>query len=90
MSRWRPLPDTLEAPEQLLVAELRALKERTGLSLDGLARKTAYSKSAWHRYLNGEKMPPRGAAEALGRVAGADRAGQEHLLALHEAAYRAR
>ncbi|MFG2531038.1 helix-turn-helix domain-containing protein [Streptomyces sp. NPDC048516] len=70
-----------------MAKELRALKERTGLSLDGLARKTPYSKSAWHRYLNGEKLPPRSAVEAIGQVAGAD---QEQLLAVYDAAYRAR
>ncbi|MFD3416686.1 helix-turn-helix domain-containing protein [Streptomyces decoyicus] len=87
MSRWRPLPDTLDTEAQRLTEELRVLKERTGLSLDGLARKTPYSKSAWHRYLNGEKLPPRSAVEALGQVAGAD---QERLLAVYDAAYRAR
>ncbi|SED97984.1 Protein of unknown function [Streptomyces sp. 2224.1] len=87
MSRWRPLPDTLDADAHRLATQLRALKERTGLSLDGLARKTPYSKSAWHRYLNGEKLPPRSAVEALGQVAGAD---QEQLLAVYDAAYRAR
>ncbi|MFC9230105.1 helix-turn-helix domain-containing protein [Streptomyces decoyicus] len=87
MSRWRPLPDTLDTEAQRLTEELRVLKERTGLSLDGLARKTPYSKSAWHRYLNGEKLPPRSAVEALGQVAGAD---QERLLAGYDAAYRAR
>lgn len=87
MSRWRPLPDTLDTDAQRLAKELRVLKERTGLSLDGLARKTPYSKSAWHRYLNGEKLPPRSAVEALAQVAGADR---EQLLAVYDAAYRAR
>ncbi|WP_433855307.1 helix-turn-helix domain-containing protein [Streptomyces kronopolitis] len=87
VSRWRPLPDTLDTDAQLLAEELRALKEQTGLSLDGLSRKTPYSKSAWHRYLNGEKLPPRGAVVALGQVAGAD---QEPLLLLHDAAYHAR
>ncbi|MBL1094844.1 MULTISPECIES: helix-turn-helix domain-containing protein [Streptomyces] len=87
VSRWRPLPDTLDPAGQLLAQELRVLKERTGLSLDGLARKTPYSKSAWHRYLNGEKLPPRAAVEALGRVAGAD---QVRLLGRYEAAHRAR
>ncbi|MEW1748457.1 helix-turn-helix domain-containing protein [Streptomyces angustmyceticus] len=87
MSHWRPLPGTLDTHAQCLAEELRALKERTGLSLDGLARKTPYSKSAWHRYLNGEKLPPRSAVVALGQVAGAD---QERLLAVYEAAYRAR
>lgn len=87
VSRWRPLPDTLDPAGQLLAQELRVLKERTGLSLDGLARKTPYSKSAWHRYLNGEKLPPRAAVEALGRVAGAN---QLRLLGLYEDAHRAR
>ncbi|MFI0156128.1 helix-turn-helix domain-containing protein [Streptomyces lydicus] len=87
MSHWRPLPDTLDTDAQRLAEELRVLKEQTGLSLDGLARKTPYSRSAWHRYLNGEKLPPRSAVEALGQVAGAD---QERLLAVHDAAYRAR
>ncbi|ARH93869.1 helix-turn-helix domain-containing protein [Streptomyces sp. MOE7] len=87
MSHWRPLPDTLDTDAQRLAEELRVLKEQTGLSLDGLARKTPYSRSAWHRYLNGQKLPPRSAVEALGQVAGAD---QERLLAVHDAAYRAR
>ncbi|MGX1973052.1 helix-turn-helix domain-containing protein [Streptomyces kronopolitis] len=87
VSRWRPLPDTLDTDAQLLAEELRALKEQTGLSLDGLSRKTPYSKSAWHRYLNGEKLPPRGAVVALGQVAGVD---QGPLLLLHDAAFHAR
>ncbi|MFG2832480.1 helix-turn-helix domain-containing protein [Streptomyces sp. NPDC048434] len=87
VSHWRPLPDTLDSAAQRLAEELRVLKERTGLSLDGLARKTPYSKSAWHRYLNGEKLPPRSAVEALGHVAGAD---QERLLAVYDAAHLAR
>jgi hypothetical protein len=85
-ARWRPLPDSL-APETLLLVErLRALKQRTGLSLVGLATRTAYSKSAWHRYLNGVKFPPRTAVEALGRLAGTEMA---PLLTLWEEACRA-
>src|SRR5262245_16371447 len=63
-------------------AELRELKERTGLSLAALAARTPYSKSAWHRYLSGAKRPPRPAVEALARLAGADPAA---VLALCEA-----
>ncbi|MFI9645303.1 DUF2690 domain-containing protein [Streptomyces sp. NPDC052040] len=59
-------------PEQAFVAELRGLKERTALSLAALAARTPYSKSAWHRYLNGAQRPPRSAVEALARLAGAD------------------
>ncbi|MGW7549465.1 XRE family transcriptional regulator [Streptomyces sp. NPDC054770] len=63
-------------------ARLRELKERTGLSLAALAARTPYSKSAWHRYLSGDKRPPRPAVEALARLAGADPAA---VLALYEA-----
>ncbi|MET9291218.1 DUF2690 domain-containing protein [Streptomyces sp. NPDC003077] len=66
-----------------LSAGLRRLRQSTGLSLAALADKTVYSKSSWERYLNGKKLPPRGAVEALCRLAG------EHpgrLLALWELA----
>ncbi|MEU8791510.1 DUF2690 domain-containing protein [Streptomyces sp. NPDC048643] len=53
-----------------LAAELRALRERTGLSLSGLAAKTAYSRSSWERYLNGKALPPRQAVQELCRLAG--------------------
>ncbi|MFE4870399.1 helix-turn-helix domain-containing protein [Streptomyces sp. NPDC056682] len=53
-----------------LVAELQALRRRTGLSMAALAAKTAYSKSSWERYLNGRAKPPRAAVEALCRTAG--------------------
>ncbi|WP_328967484.1 helix-turn-helix domain-containing protein [Streptomyces sp. NBC_00239] len=72
MPRWRPLPDVLDDDTRLLVERLRTLKEQAGLSLVELAARTSYSKSAWHRYLNGDKFPPRQAVEALGRVAGAE------------------
>lgn len=84
-ARWQPLPDSLGPDALLLVKRLRGLKQQTGLSLAALARRTAHSKSAWHRYLNGVKLPPRTAVEALGRLAGADVA---PLLALWEDACR--
>ncbi|MFF5964597.1 helix-turn-helix domain-containing protein [Streptomyces collinus] len=83
MTRWRPLPDVLPREARHLVEQLRALKDRTGLSLAELARRTAYSKSSWQRYLSGAKQPPRGAVQALCRVAGAD---QARLLALWDLA----
>ncbi|MFI2185522.1 helix-turn-helix domain-containing protein [Streptomyces sioyaensis] len=52
-----------------LAAGLRELRGRTGLSLAGLAARTPYSKSSWERYLNGKKLPPRDAVEALCRLA---------------------
>ncbi|AYC37742.1 helix-turn-helix domain-containing protein [Streptomyces griseorubiginosus] len=83
MTRWRPLPDALPREARHLVEQLRQLKDRTDLSLAELARRTAYSKSSWQRYLSGAKQPPRGAVRALCRVAGAD---QARLLALWELA----
>lgn len=83
MTRWRPLPDSLPREARALVEQLRRLKDRTGLSLAELARRTAYSKSSWQRYLSGAKQPPRGAVQALCRVAGAD---QARLLALWDLA----
>ncbi|MDH6453767.1 MULTISPECIES: helix-turn-helix transcriptional regulator [unclassified Streptomyces] len=83
MTRWRPLPDSLPREARHLVEQLRHLKDRTELSLAELARRTAYSKSSWQRYLSGAKQPPRGAVQALCRVAGAD---QARLLALWDLA----
>ncbi|MGP8299602.1 helix-turn-helix domain-containing protein [Streptomyces inhibens] len=53
-----------------LAASMRELRGRTGLSLAALAARTPYSKSSWERYLNGKKLPPRDAVEALCRLAG--------------------
>ncbi|MFI0509967.1 helix-turn-helix domain-containing protein [Streptomyces sp. WSLK1-5] len=83
MTRWRPLPDSLPREARQLVEQLRQLKDRTDLSLAELARRTAYSKSSWQRYLSGAKQPPRGAVQALCKVAGAD---QARLLALWDLA----
>ncbi|MFI2431327.1 DUF2690 domain-containing protein [Streptomyces sp. NPDC018693] len=52
-----------------LVAALRELRARTGLSLAALAERTSYSKSSWERYLNGRSLPPRQAVQELCRVA---------------------
>ncbi|MEU6195049.1 helix-turn-helix transcriptional regulator [Streptomyces sp. NPDC047061] len=86
MTRWQPLPATLPREARHLVEQLRALKGRSGLSLAGLARRTAYSKSSWQRYLSGDRLPPRGAAQVLCRLAGGD---QARLLALLELAEQA-
>ncbi|MER5795442.1 helix-turn-helix transcriptional regulator [Streptomyces sp. NPDC001980] len=86
MTRWQPLPATLPREARHLVEQLRVLKGRTGLSLAGLARRTAYSKSSWQRYLSGDRLPPRAAAQVLCRLAGGD---QARLLALWELAEQA-
>ncbi|MGY5124754.1 helix-turn-helix domain-containing protein [Streptomyces nigrescens] len=61
------LRDAVESSR--LAAGLRELRTRTGLSLAALAARTSYSKSSWERYLNGKKLPPRDAVEALCRLA---------------------
>ncbi|MBC2874765.1 MULTISPECIES: helix-turn-helix domain-containing protein [Streptomyces] len=61
MNAGPPLP----AECARLAAALRELRERTGLSLAALGGRTAFSKSSWERYLNGKKLPPREAIEAL-------------------------
>ncbi len=86
MSRWKGLPASLDQRVRQLVVQLRRLKDHSGLSLASLAAKTAYSKSSWERYLNGKKLPPREAVEALARVCGTD---PTRLLALHEVAKEA-
>ncbi|WP_369252583.1 DUF2690 domain-containing protein [Streptomyces sp. R41] len=86
MVKRQPLPDSSHDAEQLLVERLRALKQRTGLSLAALATATPFSKSTWHRYLNGDQFPPRAAVEALGRLADSD---PGPLLSLWDGAARA-
>lgn len=58
-------PSSGAAEGERLAAELRVLRERTGLSLVALAERTPYSKSSWQRYLNGTQPLPRQAVEAL-------------------------
>lgn len=74
-------------PGGRLVAELRRLKDRSGLSLAALAAKTGYSRSSWERYLNGKQPVPRAAVEELARLCGAD---ETRLVVLHEVAVQAR
>ncbi|MFE2187429.1 peptidoglycan-binding protein [Streptomyces sp. NPDC059455] len=83
MSRWRPLPDSLDDRVRQLVVQLRRLKDRSGLGLSSLESKTGYSRSSWERYLNGKALPPRQAVEELARVGGVE---PTRLLVLHEVA----
>lgn len=69
---WQRLPEDLPPEVRHFVEQLRRLKDRTGLSLASLGARTAYSKSSWHRYLNGGQPPPRHAVIALCELAGED------------------
>ncbi|MCK7621737.1 XRE family transcriptional regulator [Streptomyces sp. RS10V-4] len=86
MTDWKPLPHTLDADVRNLIDQLRACKDRSGLSLASLAERTLHSKSSWERYLNGKAFPPQEAVTSLGRQVGADAA---RLAALWELADRA-
>jgi transcriptional regulator with XRE-family HTH domain len=64
-----------------LAAALRALKERSGLSYEALAKRSGISGSSLHRYCSGSKVPARFATvQTLAGVCGATR---EELAELH-------
>ncbi|MCI3276044.1 helix-turn-helix domain-containing protein [Streptomyces cylindrosporus] len=89
MGGWQPLPDDLPPEARNFVEQLRLLKDRTGLSLVALGARTAYSKSSWHRYLNGTQPPPRQAVAALCRIAGLDGTDTERFAVRWELAVQA-
>ncbi|POX54269.1 transcriptional regulator [Streptomyces sp. Ru71] len=89
MGGWRPLPDGLPPEVRNFVAQLRELKDATGLSLAALGARTAYSKSSWQRYLNAVQPPPRQAVTALCRVAGLSEQDAERVAVRHEVAVEA-
>ncbi|MET7985912.1 helix-turn-helix domain-containing protein [Streptomyces sp. NPDC005281] len=66
---------------EALAAELRRLKEKSGLSFGRLAGKTHYSRSSWERFLNGKQLPTAVALEEFAAVMEAD---AEFLLGLLE------
>ncbi|WP_210593761.1 XRE family transcriptional regulator [Streptomyces sp. GESEQ-35] len=76
----------MTAQHTRLVAVLRELRARTGLSLAALSERTAYSKSSWERYLNGKSLPPRQAVQELCRVANEPEGRALRALALWEIA----
>ncbi|RSS69860.1 helix-turn-helix domain-containing protein [Streptomyces sp. WAC06614] len=87
MARWKDLPAALDGRERRLIAELRRLKDHSGLSLAALAGKTGYSRSSWERYLNGKQPVPRAAVDELAQVCGVE---PTRLLVLHDVAAQAR
>ncbi|MFG3015911.1 helix-turn-helix domain-containing protein [Streptomyces cinerochromogenes] len=83
MPRWKPLPEGTEPSVRQLVAHLRRLKDRSGLTLAALETKTGCSRSSWERYLAGRALPSQRAVEALCELSGTD---PVRLLALREVA----
>ena len=89
MGGWQPLAGDMPPEVRHFVEQLRLLKDRTGLSLVALGSKTAYSKSSWHRYLNGTQPPPRQAVAALCRIAGLPETDAERFVVRWELAVQA-
>ncbi|MEV6940652.1 peptidoglycan-binding protein [Streptomyces sp. NPDC051172] len=83
MARWKAMPAGLDPAVVEFVAELRRLKDASGLSLRDLADGTGYSSSSWERYLGGRLLPPREAVESMATAVAADSA---RLLARYERA----
>ncbi|NUS87564.1 MAG: helix-turn-helix domain-containing protein [Streptomyces sp.] len=75
--------DTSEAPRQAavaltssagrrLAAELRRIKQASGLSFARLEARTNYSRASLERYVNGKLFPSRDAVEDIAQACGAD------------------
>jgi transcriptional regulator with XRE-family HTH domain len=86
VARWKPLPEGLDPLVVQFVADLRKLKDDSGLSLSRLAKKTGFSASSWERYLGGRAFPPERVVRALATVVGVD---DTSLLVLHQMAQQA-
>ncbi|WP_084719130.1 helix-turn-helix domain-containing protein [Streptacidiphilus carbonis] len=74
----------------VLAAELRLLRERSGLTIAALAEESAYSRSSWQRYLTGAALPPWLAVRALCHLAGEPEPRIRALWELAEAAWSGR
>lgn len=83
MPRWKALPEELGPEFSRFVVGLRQAKDRSGLSVAGLAAKTGYSVASWERYLHGRVLPPPAVLQALTGILGAD---ADRLLVLRELA----
>jgi hypothetical protein len=87
MGEWEPLGDRAPVDVRRLATQLRRMKDRSGLTLAGLAERTAQSTEAWESYLAARSVPPHFAVKALAQASGAD---HERATALWKAARRAR
>ncbi len=86
MARWKVLPEGLDPAVVRFVAELRRLKDETGLSVVQVADRTGYSEASWQRYFGGRALAPREAVQKLVELAGAEAA---TVSALQDAAQQA-
>ncbi|WP_165845683.1 helix-turn-helix domain-containing protein [Streptacidiphilus pinicola] len=64
-ANWRPIPDHVCGDYRRLTLELRAIKDRSGLSLTQIGARTHYSKASWERWFNGKRLITEHALESL-------------------------
>jgi hypothetical protein len=64
-ANWRPIPDDVHGTARRLTEELRAVKDRSGLSLTQIGTRTHYSKASWERWFNGKRLITEHALESL-------------------------
>ena len=64
-ANWRPIPDDVRGDSRRLTLELRAIKDRSGLSLTQIGARTHYSKASWERWFNGKRLITEHALESL-------------------------
>ncbi|MFI1869980.1 peptidoglycan-binding protein [Streptomyces jumonjinensis] len=76
-----------EPAQEKLRRELVRIKAEKNLSLDAFIHDTGYSRSSWNRVLKGQAHPPQ---DAVARLATRRKLDAAHLLALWEAADKAR
>ncbi len=62
---WRPISDDVRGNSRRLTEELRAIKDRSGLSLTQIGARTHYSKASWERWFNGKRLITEQALESL-------------------------
>jgi transcriptional regulator with XRE-family HTH domain len=64
-ANWRPISDDVCGNSRRLTEELRAIKDRSGLSLTQIGARTHYSKASWERWFNGKRLITEQALESL-------------------------
>ncbi|WNI17372.1 helix-turn-helix domain-containing protein [Actinacidiphila sp. ITFR-21] len=72
VGQWEPLAVRIPLDMRRFVTQLRRMKDRSGLTVPGLAAKTAQSAETWERALAGQQLPPLDAVEVLAQASGAD------------------
>jgi hypothetical protein len=86
MGQWEPMADHIPLDVRRLATQLRRMKDRSGLTVPGLAARTAQSAETWALALAARHVPPLDAVEVLAQVSGAD---YDRIGALWKLAYKA-